>query len=138
MVKYIPKGGVAMKDATLAQGNQVLNLILQKQTPAEQLQTLIQSGLLSDLLDANVEEVNRDKFREVIGLRGPKVLKYQFVLEGGSPTDESVEREAKRLLGAVSISRWYVVDDRHFFGAVTGRGRKPEDPPLIYVEYTKK
>lgn len=68
----------------------------------------------------------------------PKALTYQFVLEGGSPTDELVEREAKKRLGDVNITKWCVVDDRYFFGAATGRGRKPEDPPLIYVEYTEK
>ncbi|MBI2024966.1 MAG: hypothetical protein HYT03_02695 [Candidatus Harrisonbacteria bacterium] len=56
-----------MKDATLAQGNQVLNLILQKQTPAKQLQDLLESGLLSDLLCANLQGVNREEFRRVCG-----------------------------------------------------------------------
>ena len=59
-----------MKDATLAQGNQVLNLILQKRTPSKQLQKLLASGLLSDILDANLENgVNRNTFRSVIGLK---------------------------------------------------------------------
>ncbi len=58
-----------MKDATLAQGNQVTNLILQKQTPSEQLQKLLESGLLSDLLDANLEGgIDRNAFRRLIGL----------------------------------------------------------------------
>lgn len=58
-----------MKVATLAQGNQVLSLILQKKMPAEQLQELIESGFLSDLLDANIEEVNRQEFRATVGLK---------------------------------------------------------------------
>ena len=57
-----------MKNVTLAQGNQVLNLILQKDVPCEQLQELLASGLLSDLLDANIQQVDRVKFREVLGL----------------------------------------------------------------------
>lgn len=57
-----------MKTATLAQGNQVMNLILQKQVPAQQLQQLLESGLISDLLDANVARVDRAEFRELIGL----------------------------------------------------------------------
>ena len=57
-----------MKNITLAQGNQVLNLILQKDVPCEQLQELLASGLLSDLLDANIQQVDRKKFREVLGL----------------------------------------------------------------------
>lgn len=63
-----------MKKPTLAQANQVLNLIAQKQMPAEQLQNLLESGLLSDLLDGNVGEVDREKFRRVLGLN-PLVMK---------------------------------------------------------------
>ncbi|OGY62464.1 MAG: hypothetical protein A2745_03270 [Candidatus Harrisonbacteria bacterium RIFCSPHIGHO2_01_FULL_44_13] len=66
-----------MKDATLAQGNQVLNLILQKQVPAEHLQDLLESGLLSDLLCANLQEIKRDDFRRVCGL---KLLMPTFTL----------------------------------------------------------
>ncbi len=57
-----------MKMATLRQGNQVVNLILQKEVPAEQLQRLMESGLLADLLDANVEMTDRAKFLCVIGM----------------------------------------------------------------------
>lgn len=58
-----------MDKATLKQANQVLNLISQKDPPSDQLQALFASGLLSDLLDANVDSVDRDKFRELIGLK---------------------------------------------------------------------
>jgi hypothetical protein len=58
-----------MKDATLAQGNGVLTLILQKQTCAEQLQDLLTSGVLADVLDANVAVVNRIELRKVLGLK---------------------------------------------------------------------
>lgn len=54
---------------TLRQGNQVLNLILQQQTPREQLQKLLASGLLSDLLSGNLDGVDRNHFRKVLGLR---------------------------------------------------------------------
>ena len=57
-----------MKNVTLKQWNQVLNLILHKDVPLEQLQDLLESGLLSDLLDANIQQVDRSKFREVLGL----------------------------------------------------------------------
>jgi len=36
-------GGIVMKEATLAQGNQVLNLIQQKKVPSEQLQKILGS-----------------------------------------------------------------------------------------------
>lgn len=58
-----------MDKATLKQANQVLNLISQKDPPSDQLQALFASGLLSDLLDANVAEVDREKFRELLGLK---------------------------------------------------------------------
>jgi hypothetical protein len=59
-----------MKNATLAQGNQMLNLILQKQTSSEQLQELLKSGLFSDLLEANFENyIDRDAFRRLVGLK---------------------------------------------------------------------
>ena len=58
-----------MKEATLKQAGKVLELIGQKETPCEQLQKLLGSGLFSDLLDANVDSVNRDIFRESIGLK---------------------------------------------------------------------
>lgn len=53
---------------TLAQGNQVLNLILQHHIPNHQMQKLLASGLLADLLDANVDIVDRDNFRDLLGL----------------------------------------------------------------------
>lgn len=57
-----------MKEATLAQGNQVLNLILQKKASSEKIQKLIASGLLSDLLDADLDRVERLGFRKILGL----------------------------------------------------------------------
>ncbi len=57
------------KDATLGQGIKMLTLIEQKETPCEQLQKLLASGLLADLLDADVDEINRNAFRQLIGLK---------------------------------------------------------------------
>jgi hypothetical protein len=57
-----------MKTATLPQAVQVLDLIRAKEVPLEQLQNLLRSGLLSDLLDANVDRIDRDKFRRLCGL----------------------------------------------------------------------
>ena len=62
---------------TLAQGNQVLNLILQHHTPTSHMQRLLASGLLSDLLDSNVDAVDRNHFREVLGLRPLKEKQYR-------------------------------------------------------------
>ena len=57
-------------DASWGQAANLLTLVSDKGTPAEQIQRLYSSGLLADLLDANVDEVNRDEFRKVLGL-GP-------------------------------------------------------------------
>ncbi|MDO8664011.1 MAG: hypothetical protein Q7K44_00445, partial [Candidatus Liptonbacteria bacterium] len=65
------------KDATLGQGIKMLTLIEQKETPCEQLQKLLASGLLSDLLDADVDGIDRDTFRRVIGL---KPIEHSFPL----------------------------------------------------------
>lgn len=60
-----------MKEATLAQGNQVTNLILQKKVSSVQLQRLLHSGLLADLLEADFDkEINRRDFRRLIGFQG--------------------------------------------------------------------
>lgn len=57
-----------MNLATLGQGAKVIELILQKETPAKQMQELLETGLLADLLDANVDTVNREDFRKLLGL----------------------------------------------------------------------
>lgn len=57
-----------MNLTTLGQGVKVMELILQKEVPAEQMQDLLQSGLLADLLDANIGSVNREDFRKLLGL----------------------------------------------------------------------
>lgn len=57
-----------MKLATLKQAGKVLKLVEETEIPLEQLQKLLASGLLSDLLNANVDEMNRDEFRKLCGL----------------------------------------------------------------------
>lgn len=44
-------------------------LIDQKGTPAAQLQALYESGILSAVLDANVEDVDMGLLREALGLK---------------------------------------------------------------------
>jgi len=57
-----------MKLATLKQAKKVLELVEETEIPLEQLQKLLASGLLSDLLKANLDEMNRHEFRRVCGL----------------------------------------------------------------------
>lgn len=58
-----------MKEPTLGQARKVLDLIVDKGIPEEQLQKLLESGLLADLLYANVDVVDRSEFRRIIGLK---------------------------------------------------------------------
>jgi len=55
-----------MKTATLKQAKKLLELA--EETPAEQLQKLLASGMFSDLLTANIDKVDREEFRMVCGL----------------------------------------------------------------------
>jgi hypothetical protein len=79
--KQPKKKGIAhTNDATLAQGNQMTNLILQKKTPAKNLQQLLASGLQSMLLDAcnesNIATVDPFAFRKVLGLNHVDIMPY--------------------------------------------------------------
>ncbi len=53
---------------SLGQALQLLNLINQKKTSLEKFNLLFTTGLFSDLLDADLENVNRWGFQKVIGL----------------------------------------------------------------------
>ncbi len=57
-----------MKLATLPQGLKILEMVLEKRISPERLQNLLESGLLSDLLDGNVDGVDRDAFRHLLDL----------------------------------------------------------------------
>lgn len=54
---------------SVKQALHLFTLMDQKGTPDEQLQTLYSSGLIADLLDADVSNVNRDEFRCMLGLK---------------------------------------------------------------------
>lgn len=55
-----------MKDGTLKQASKVLSLF--DETPGDQIQALLESGLLADLRDGNIVKVKRDDFRKLLGL----------------------------------------------------------------------
>jgi len=54
-------------EATLDQGTKILSIF--KNTPIEQVQAILGSGLLADLRDGNIVEINRDSFRKILGLK---------------------------------------------------------------------
>lgn len=78
-----------MKTATLGHGVKILQMIDQKGTPGDQVQELIGSGLLSDLLDANISVVERNEFRKILGLNALNV--YRLTVN----YDQSVEKAIK-------------------------------------------
>ena len=94
-----------MKDATLAQGYQVLNLILQKRLPAEQLQAIIESGLLSVLLDANIGKINREEFRRVCGFK-PFMPTFSITCDDSRKTSELIK------LGHYDWHNDWITDER--------------------------
>lgn len=55
-----------MQDGTLKQASKVLSLF--EETPGDQIQALLESGLLADLRDGNIAEVKRDDLRRLVGL----------------------------------------------------------------------
>jgi hypothetical protein len=93
-----------MNDATLAQGNQMMSLILQKKTPARNLQQLLASGLQSMLLDAcnesNLATVNPFAFRKSLGLKvvdvTPYGIKHKFKVEGITSFDSFIDHHLAR------------------------------------------
>jgi hypothetical protein len=58
-----------MKKHVLKQVCRLLSLIEEKDIPPEQLEALNDVGLFSMLLDANVDQIDKEKFREVCGLK---------------------------------------------------------------------
>lgn len=57
-----------MSNASFGQAVHLLAFVGQKDPKLEQLQKLYTSGLLSDLFDGNIDQVDRDKFRKALGL----------------------------------------------------------------------
>ncbi len=58
-----------MKNATFDQAVHLLKLVEESGCPCSQLQDLFDSGLFSDLLKANVYNVDRKEFQRVIGIK---------------------------------------------------------------------
>jgi len=58
-----------MKTATLRQVGKVIQMIIDKETPDEQLQWMLESGAQSDLFDANPDGFDREAFRKFLGLK---------------------------------------------------------------------
>lgn len=79
-----------MKDATLNQAAKILTLF--GDTPCEQVQALLASGLLADLRDANVAEVERDAFRKLVGLK-PLTPPVTIAVDPAKPFGRDMTRD---------------------------------------------
>jgi len=58
--------------------------LLFEETPLEQVQNLLESGLLADLRDANIAKINRDEFRQRIGL-SPLTVDAMIQIDRATP-----------------------------------------------------
>ncbi|HEX9722391.1 MAG TPA: hypothetical protein VGA53_03945 [Candidatus Paceibacterota bacterium] len=94
-------------DATLSQASKILSLF--EDAPREQIQDLLESGLLADLRDGNIAGVNRDDFRHLVGLkpriRSTIVATFTITCEGRK-TSELVR------LGKYDWTKDWIVDER--------------------------
>lgn len=66
-----------MIHATPEQRQRLLALL--EDIPAQQIQEILESGLLSDVLIANVSAVNPEEFREVLGLMNLRDQRHWYV-----------------------------------------------------------
>ena len=66
-----------MKDATLRQAEKILSLF--GDTPLEQVQAILGSGLFADLRDGNIAQVNRNEFRKILGLNSLTLKREIFL-----------------------------------------------------------
>lgn len=109
-----------MKTATLAQSVQVLDLVRAKETSLEKLQTTLESGLLSDLLDADVAEVDRDKFRAFLGL---SPVKFTTTVDCGMTLEQMI---------AAGNYDWVNPDITPERFPIKGTTRREEEPELVH------
>ena len=83
------------QEATLDQAAKILSVF--RNTPVEQVQAIVGSGLLADLRDGNVAEVNREEFRKMLGLKAsesvpPKWEVWKTLTVGGIAKEELLRR----------------------------------------------
>ena len=84
--------------ATPGQCAQVLHLLSQRQVPREQMTRLFDSGILSDVLDANLDMVDRDDLRRALGLNPelpPLVVDPSTI--GPAPKDRPTDPDLYRV-----------------------------------------
>ena len=80
-----------MKDATLKQARKILDIF--SDTPLEQIQEIISSGLLADLRDGNIAGVSRENFRRILGLNSLSLLELIGTVNVPATTKAYVVRD---------------------------------------------
>lgn len=82
-----------MKDGTLNQASKILSVF--GGAPRDQIQAILAKGLLADLRDANVGEIDRDTFRRVCGLKplNPPLLERVDTITVAATTKRFVARD---------------------------------------------
>lgn len=93
-----------MNDATLKQGNQILNLILQKKATSHSLQQLLASGVLSDILEMDTSHINRRELQRFLCIP-PVAQAYLVPAVPASSVAAFVKKHGKYRDGALSIPK---------------------------------
>lgn len=95
-----------MSTATLDQAKHILVLFGQKKLSKEDMNVLFKSGILSDLLDANLSQVNRDDFRRALGLHS---LSMKINVDFSISLEEMISSCLCDWVRGDITSRWYPV-----------------------------
>lgn len=126
---------MSKEKTTFGQAMQALNLIQSKNKTLEELEHFFQSGLLSDILDADLPQIDRNDFREHIGLprAGFKFwVDYNFNLEdlisrnGIKRFDKRITRQNIPFVKIFEKSRVEIKAEIHTFvrkGIIVGLNR---------------
>lgn len=109
-----------MKTATLGQIRKILDYL--EEVPQEQVQSVLGSGLLNDLLLANIAEVSRAEFRKVCGLV-PLLPFYKVVVD-----------YTKTLAEMISVGNydWVNSDITNDHFPVKGEGKQEQELVLFH------
>lgn len=110
-----------MSSSTLDQAKHVLVLLGQKNPSKESLNILFKSGLLSDLLDADLSRISRDDFRKLLGLHS---LNLQINVDCSLSLEEMILTPHFDWVRGDITSRWY---------PVLGKGKKTFRVEIVHL-----
>ncbi|MFC1633135.1 hypothetical protein ACFL1U_03300 [Patescibacteria group bacterium] len=111
-----------MKKATLAQGNEIINLILQKEVSSAKVQSLLETGIFSDLLDVeDLRKVDRYALRQLLN----KVAGTTQIVDGVTITSlETI------ILPAQNVSLHERIDGK--YNSIADVFTEPERFPITF------